>query len=263
MLGETHLVPLHVEDEIEIPHEDESEDDLTGLRLRDPQPAERGLLGVLVQDVGLGLDLKPCAIESQVKGQVSCQVARCVVVELAICRILLKSYLGRRVDLVPQQCVDQFLVYVARELDVPDCGTKHSFGSVICDEGGPITRHLVLLIYFEGVHQHVPFLAAVELGEPACLIVCFEEHAGAAELYEGLILAGGRLKRGRRATRRARWAIIYRATAIHEEEGEHTILEGAIGSQRVKEERATTLLRGDESTPKTHHPVLNWLHIRD
>jgi len=184
VLGETHLVPLHIENEIEIPHEDQSEHDLTGLRLRDPQPAKRGLLGVLVQDVGLGLYLKPRAIESQVKRQITCQVAWRVVVELAISRILLKSYLGCCVYLVPQQCVNQFLVYVPWELYVPDCGTKHSFGSVICDEGGTISRHPVLLINFEGVHQHVPFLAPVELGKPACLIFCLEEHAGAAELYE-------------------------------------------------------------------------------
>jgi hypothetical protein len=244
VLGETHLVPLHIENEIEIPHEDESEDYLTGLRLRDPQPAERGLLGVLVQDVGLGLYLKPSAIESQVKGQVSRQVAWRVVVELAISRILLKSYLGGRVDLVPQQCVNQFLVYVAWELYVPDCGTKHSFDSVICDEGGAIGRHPVLLINFEGVHQHVPFLAPVELGEPACLIFCLEKHAGASELYERLILTGGgRLLRGRRGTRRTCWANITRAAAVHEEEGEYAIFEGAITSQGVKEEGATTLLR--------------------
>jgi len=36
VLGETYLVPLHVEDEVEIPHEDESEHDLARLRLRDP-----------------------------------------------------------------------------------------------------------------------------------------------------------------------------------------------------------------------------------
>ena len=129
---------------------------------------------MLVQDVGLGLYLKPCAIESQVKGQVSCQVAWSVVVELAICRILLKSYLGCRVDLIPQQCVNKGLVNVAWELHVPDCGTKHSFGSVIYDQGGAIARHPVLLIYLEGVHQQVPFLAPVELGKPACLIVCFK-----------------------------------------------------------------------------------------
>jgi hypothetical protein len=218
---------------------------------------------VLVQDVGLGLYLKPSAIESQVKGQVSRQVAWRVVVELAISRILLKSYLGGRVDLVPQQCVNQFLVYVAWELYVADCGTKHSFGSVICDEGGAIAWHPVLLIYFECVHQHVPFLAPVELGEPACLIFCLEKHTGAAELYKGLILAGGRLKRCCGATRRTRWTIIDRAAAVHEEEREHAILEGTIGSQGVKEEGSTTLLRGDEPTAKPHHPVLNWLHIRD
>jgi len=171
---------------------------------------------VLVQDVGLRLYLKPRAVESQVKRQVSCQVAWRVVVELAICRILFQPDLGGRVDLFPKQGVNHRLIDVPWELYVADRGTKHSFGSVIGNERGPIGRHPVLLIYLEGIHQHVPFLAPVELWEPACLIFCLEKHAGAAELYEGLILSGsGRLLRGRRATWCICWAIIARGAAVH------------------------------------------------
>ena len=168
-----------------------------------------------------------------------------------------------RVDLVPQQGVNQRLIDVPWELYVADCGTKHSFGSVIRDESRPIRRHPVLLIYLEGVHQHVPFLAPVELWKPACLIFCLEKHAGAAKLYEGLILSGdGRLLRGRRANWWTWLARVARAAAVHEEEGENSIFEGAIPPQGVKEEGAATLLWGNESTTKPHHPILNWLDMR-
>jgi hypothetical protein len=69
--------------------------------------------------------------------------------------------------------------------------------------------------------------------------------------------------RGRRANWWTWLARVARAAAVHEEEGEYTIFEGAITSQGVKEEGATTLLRRYKPTTKAHHPVLNWLHIGD